>query len=329
MKKDVSIQIVRICAMFSILACHLVQELNNSKIAQLAQFFNVGVYIFLFLSGYLYGNKKIKNGFTWIIKRIQVIMIPIYIFFIFLSIIHIIDGTMEYKYTVIYLLDLQYYFGSPIGAHHLWFVSVIMICYFINILISKINTVIIMNVKINIIFILIIGLSTYLNVKIGQTLIYIYVYLLGYMYRNLEDKININILKTSILISMSIFVRVISKILMDGSIMYNVIIVGITHTILAIGIFYIVRNICIKIKLKNNVIIDYFDNLSFYIYITHYMFMVGPIRTMGITKYLIINILITLILTYISAVILQCINEKAQNLINSKHFLEKLNKNNI
>ena len=58
MKKDVSIQIVRICAMFSILACHLVQELNNSKIAQLAQFFNVGVYIFLFLSGYLYGNKK-------------------------------------------------------------------------------------------------------------------------------------------------------------------------------------------------------------------------------------------------------------------------------
>ena len=192
MKKDVSIQIVRICAMFSILACHLVQELNNSKIAQLAQFFNVGVYIFLFLSGYLYGNKKIKNGFTWIIKRIQVIMIPIYIFFIFLSIIHIIDGTMEYKYTVIYLLDLQYYFGSPIGAHHLWFVSVIMICYFINILISKINTVIIMNVKINIIFILIIGLSTYLNVKIGQTLIYIYVYLLGYMYRNLEDKININ-----------------------------------------------------------------------------------------------------------------------------------------
>lgn len=50
MKKDVSIQIVRICAMFSILACHLVQELNNSKIAQLAQFFNVGVYIFLFLS---------------------------------------------------------------------------------------------------------------------------------------------------------------------------------------------------------------------------------------------------------------------------------------
>ena len=62
MKKDVSIQIIRICAMFSIILCHIVQEVNNNVIAQMGQFLNVGVYIFLFLSSYLYGKKKIESN---------------------------------------------------------------------------------------------------------------------------------------------------------------------------------------------------------------------------------------------------------------------------
>lgn len=58
--KDVSIQMIRILSMASIILCHLVQELNNSTIAKTGQIFNVGVYIFLFLSGWLYGQKTFR-----------------------------------------------------------------------------------------------------------------------------------------------------------------------------------------------------------------------------------------------------------------------------
>ena len=146
MKKNVSIQIIRICAMFFIIICHLVSESNNNFIVQTAQFFNVGVYIFLFLSGYLYGKKKIENNKEWLIGRAKKIMIPTYCFVVFLTLIHIMRNTMDFKYIFIHLFDLQYYLGGLGGAQHLWFVSIIMICYIVNVHLQY-NNKIIMNKK--------------------------------------------------------------------------------------------------------------------------------------------------------------------------------------
>lgn len=173
--RNVSIQIIRICAMLSIILCHLVQEVNNTVIAYTGQFFNVGVFIFIFLSGYLYGKKKIENNKEWLINRAKKIIIPVYSFMIFLIIIHIVNHTMEYKYIFIYLFDLQYYLGGISGAQHLWFVSVIMLCYIVNIHLQY-NNKMIMSKKINIIFIMISIICVYLSPKFGQTLIYIYIY---------------------------------------------------------------------------------------------------------------------------------------------------------
>ncbi len=52
-----AISLVRIMAMFSIVLCHVFQAYNNS----LAWRFNVGVQVFLVLSGYLYGHKEISG----------------------------------------------------------------------------------------------------------------------------------------------------------------------------------------------------------------------------------------------------------------------------
>ena len=109
MKKNVSIQLVRIIATVLILLCHLVQEFGNTTIAMTGQFFNVGVQIFLFLSGYLYGKKNINDSKKWIMSRLKKVIIPVYIFMIILFIIHFAMGSMNWKSLLVYLLNLQYF----------------------------------------------------------------------------------------------------------------------------------------------------------------------------------------------------------------------------
>lgn len=109
-KKDVSIQMIRILSMFSIILCHWVCELNNPTIAKMSQFFNVGVYIFLFLSGWLYGKKKISDIRKWYIERVKRVLIPMWLFMIFLLFIHYIKGTMKWIDIPIYMTNTQYWF---------------------------------------------------------------------------------------------------------------------------------------------------------------------------------------------------------------------------
>ena len=109
MKKDFVIQITRIVAMFMIIICHLVQEFDNRYIQMTSQFFNVGVFIFILISGYLYGTKKIENPKEWLKNRFFKIMIPVYVFMIFIFGWEIlVQHHFKIKYVLIYLFDLQF-----------------------------------------------------------------------------------------------------------------------------------------------------------------------------------------------------------------------------
>ena len=88
---------------------------------------------------------------------------------------------------------------------------------------------------------------------------------------------------------------------LDGTVIYDCLLVYLTHTALAIGLFSLSR----KIFLKSRSSIDWFDDISYFVYITHYMFMVGPLRTMGLTSNLLLNTIITVTLTFFSATSLQ------------------------
>ena len=56
-KRDLAISFVRMLAMMSIVTCHVMQYYNM----ELAWWFNVGVQMFLCISGYLYGMKRIPD----------------------------------------------------------------------------------------------------------------------------------------------------------------------------------------------------------------------------------------------------------------------------
>ena len=62
---DLGISFCRYIAMNFIVACHVLQYYDN----ELAWWFNCGVQIFICISGFLYGQRRIDNGYSFIKRR--------------------------------------------------------------------------------------------------------------------------------------------------------------------------------------------------------------------------------------------------------------------
>lgn len=275
MKKDISIQIIRIISMLMIIICHILNSMSNSFIIMMGQFFNIGVYIFLFVSGFLYGEKKIRNYREWYLNKIKKLMIPIWIFIVFLMIcVFKKYNIFEIKYIFIYLLNIQGFFKGIIGAGHLWFLTPLMLCYLCLFFLNKIK-----NKKILIyicILILIIAISTSAILKIVSLyFFYILMFILGYVYKKYLLHVHIKNISLILVIIISFITRIVTNRFLDNTFIYEVICVPLTSIFIGISIFIFIYNISKNIsKLK---IIDFFDELSYYIYICHYMYIVGPL----------------------------------------------------
>lgn len=139
LRKRNSITFFRVFAMILILLCHIVQEYDNLYIQMTAQIFNLGVPIFIIISGYLYGNKEINDKYTlWLIKRAKRILIPLYVFMFYLLIVNLIQhNNIQVKNWLVYMFNIQ---GLQIyvhGAEHLWYLTIIMVCYLITPILNK------------------------------------------------------------------------------------------------------------------------------------------------------------------------------------------------
>ena len=320
MRDRQSISVLRVCAMILILACHIVQEHNNVYINMTAQFLNVGVSIFIIISGYLYGKKEIKEEyFKWIIKRAKRILVPMYFFMVFLLIINLVIGNnIKISNWIAYIFNLQGFQIYVHGAEHLWYLTIIMICYLITPILNKYKTKISNKKLIIYIFIgvlLQLITSYFINTQLGIYLIYILLYIIAYI---IGYKLNIIISMKLMFISLFLagisgIVRISAKVLFDNSILYNVIIVGYTQGIIAFCIFYIFIYICRNIKA--NKAVNFFDSISFEIYLVHYMYVVGPLRVMALTNSFIINTIMTLVISILTAIGLKKICEKFYILI--------------
>ena len=70
--KNVAISYIRLISMLMIISCHILQGLN----LRLAFWINVGVQIFFFVSGFLYGERVVLNIKDFYIKRTKKILLP-------------------------------------------------------------------------------------------------------------------------------------------------------------------------------------------------------------------------------------------------------------
>ena len=302
MKRDYKISIIRILAMIAIVLCHIFQ----SQQMNIAFWLNVGVQVFLFMSGFLYGKKNIEDTWSWIKRQFSKILIPYYIYVLIILLLYIISArnVLTIK-NIISLICCLPIFPLPAGLGHLWFIPVILICYLMTPLLQKLLK---QKSGINKLFFIvaiigIVEIFSYL-IGIGNNIRNIMCYVLGYLLSSFLDtnKKEKNILSISIIILAIIFNSI--KIFIIPS-NYNIIlsmflkiILDNSHILLGSAIFIILYKLLELMEkhlrpwiLK---IINEVDKNCFYIYITHHIFILGPLAIINLTNNLLFDIIIVL-----------------------------------
>lgn len=317
-----AVSMVRISATFMIVLCHVFSWIG---INSLAMIFNVGVEIFLLISGYLYSNRKIDSAAVFLKKRWIKLCVPMCILVVclFLYNLLVIGNWRIIKMLPIYILNLQG-IGFVIPKLHvsnmaeigqLWFITVIMLCYIFLVFVKKIETDKFWKCKWKVydtyVILLIVDLILVLN---GIQIAYFVVFFIGYAI----GKMNVEFKNTSyIILSVTMIcvmgVRLIARNIIDGSVLYDNVITIMAHTVLGIWIYATIcliyeRFKCLFDMVCNSTLWNWLEKHSMMIYMTHYMFLIGnfnvanlPIGIGGqFIAFGIFTILASMILNYIS-----------------------------
>ena len=259
-------------AMLFIIACHFCAHLGNNILSEV---FQVGVFIFFFISGFLYGDKKIDDYKKWFLNRVKRIFIPLYLYILLNICLN--RGILNYKTFIFQLFNLQglfMIFQKMSLVNGPWFFTVIMICYILLIFIKKgedkldkYSTSIIL-ISLIILFIF----FKFININISGLVLF----LLGYLSKKRKlinvDKINTLVIYSIVFIA-CYFVRLFLHSKINDTFAYDQIIVpllnmSITFTSMAIW-NYMVNNILWLrsiIKFKGFILVD---KVSIYVYLIH------------------------------------------------------------
>ena len=319
--RDIRISIIRILAAIGIVICHILQEYGN----QLANWFNVNVQVFLFMSGFLYGNKTIENKILWLRNRFIKILVPYYVFLGIALIAYIILKrellSFSNIFTTIFCFQL---FGESItGLGHLWYIPLILLCYIITPILQIIRNKISKDKKYKILVLIIILIVHCLiiiptiNMRyITSFLTYIIGYYISSSYQNNSKIKKFSSSIITIIAVLLIILEVIRPIFINNYIIYKIIsfLIYYRNLFLGIAIFMILYNLIGKI-LKNkfyysNTVLSKIDSYTLYIYITHCIYILGPMSLLYITNNIIINFIITFIIIIISTIILKNISDR-------------------
>ena len=327
------ITLSRILGMVFIVLCHIIKYYSFIPMHEsLGQFFNCGVDLFIFISGYLYGGKVINNFGRWYWKRIVTVAVPAVI----LSIVVIIALSIAGQYQSInsilaYCLDLEgllflnwnlvsMIFKEIPSLGPLWFTTIIMLCYLMVPLFQKISTKI-KNKTRFLIIILVCGSVISIVASNYISLFYFVVFALGYFSKqaNLLERVNITFFALYSLIFIgSIVFRIILQRTIEGSFAYQSY-VTVSHFFL--GTWFIV-SFAFLYNLKPNAIIDIangtitktLDKYSFFVYLTHGVFCMGYFNLYESIS-LPISTVLFLISTVLSAILIKFISTKLQYVI--------------
>lgn len=325
-----SISLLRVIGMFSIVGCHLFGFLN---IVALNQFLNFGVYLFLFISGFLYANKNITNCKKWYVGRCKKLLVPYYVFTIPIMVIYYCNNPIDIFEIIKYIFCLQGVqfitniipFSEITTLGNLWFVTIIMLCYLIMMPIKKLENNHNFSKSLVILFLLLAFILPKC-LMIFQlkyvTLDYFVVFFLGYYTArwNFRNSFKKFIIMGVFLLIFSVLVRLLGKYLFDESnqMLYQVL-VSFSHPAIAVSFFYIIDFLTRKYKflkvISNSSLWQLLDKYSYFIYITHCAFLndITSVSNFGFST--IITILLFAIFTVVSAILIKWANDLIQRRI--------------
>lgn len=317
-KKNISIQLIRVIAMFMIIMDHILACLMFPMQSVIVQVFNSGVFIFLLISGFLFGKRNINNWGKWLKRRLFRICIPLWIFMIIDFIVEaVLWGNFNIKYVLIYAFNLQGILGVNIGGTNLWFLTLIMICYLITPFLQWIKqksfgkNFWIAAFTIMVALQIILAYTTDIGMVLGHTLswcvIAIGMYVAGYFAGNriLSDnmgKKRIIILTVFMVIAVSIVFAF--HHMYDGQVVYDRIVIFYGMVIVDLWICTVIYKIGLYVKqgwVKK--IVDHLDSISYEFYIVHGL-IIATLTSKILSQFgAIPYILSTLVLSWVVAIL--------------------------
>lgn len=332
-QRDVSIQLIRIVAMFMIIVDHILNYTDFQYASVIVQITNSGVLIFLFISGYLFGQKDINNWKKWFLNRALRICIPVWIFTIIDVIVEqLVYHNFHIKYIFINLFSIQGFVEGTRGGNPLWFITLICICYLITPLLYKFKRIkinkylviflILATIAIQVICAYFTNIGMLYNHKLSWCIIAIGVYAIGYFK---GKSLITHSITTKMIISWT-FITAISSIAIiilnkkiDNTVLYNDIVVWYGIVIvdfwIVIAIYKIGR---LSWTEKCTRLINFFDRISYEFYIVHYLIILVvtvPLKSqIGDIWYIILTIVLSIVggtvLHYISNPVIKFLKEK-------------------
>lgn len=287
---------IRVIAMILIVSCHVAQCYD----LQVAFILNVGVQIFFFMSGFLYGKQEdLPSPADFYKKRFVKLYLPYFVLLVVVvgiyAIFHL--APVSFKQIVFYVLNLQW-FATPIeGLNHLWFLTVLMVAY---VLTPWIKTLLKKN---PVVFWLVFGcccLAEFVFIKKFYSFFaWLALYVSGILYGNYHSKIvaNIVLVASSIaLVSLGLFFEP-SKLTNFDDRYYSIWL----HCILGLFIFvFLFRFLPLLIsERKKHGLLKHFDKISYEVYLIHHPLILGPLSLMFVTKVAWLNIVLMLLVVYL------------------------------
>ena len=303
LQKDYSISLIRLISIIFIILCHFFQYFDHF----LAWHFNIGVQLFLIISGFLWGYERYKNfdiARWW--KSTKKIMFDYILVCIITFLLNKIFSTNNLEFFD--LLKMIFGFFIIKGATHLWFVPLILFCYLITPMLSffkekieKHYTSVKWLLKFALMFI-----SSFVVALVFKSFNYVWVlcYLYGFLFaeqiKNIRKTFFINIFPTLLFaIGLRLFVELVDH---SSNIYFFINYYSLnqisslarffTTISLFLILYYAFSFIPFKDKLKT---LDFSDKYIYTLYLTHQILIFEPLTTMHLTPILPINIVLTLI----------------------------------
>ena len=316
-KRDLSISFVRMLAMMFIVICHVMQYYDM----ELAWWFNVGVQIFLCISGYLYGRKRILDILVFYRKNFVKILID-YEIVVFAA----VAATVLFTDTVITVEEIAeavLTVSTIAGGAHLWFIPTILMCYLLTPLYERIFSRAEQSHKLLVpaaVLLFVMNELVFRQMFSYFNAAWINCYLIGFALRRFQQyrfwytgSAWLLTLTGAVFISIQASVRYLQLItLTDAWRPFYYPMCDYGHVFLGVALFcsgrVLLRPFC-NINLIQR-ILRLSDRYSYQIYLTHHFFILGPLSLMALTANSYVNVVLILLLTVLTAVLLQKISAK-------------------
>lgn len=314
------ITLLHIMGALMIFMCHCLQQAGNS----LSEMFITGTQLFLLVAGYLVGSGEYQDFSFWLKRKFRRILIPYYQVLLVVLVLNFATSMLGYGkaasiYQALvpmfclqglqgYLLTVSFQYCAINGIGHLWYITIILICFCLTPIFKKIISLPVMQKNISwfVVVSVLFPCLLFCNIQIN----YLLMFLLGMYIREQMHRGGVSRRLSTVSMFILLMLRVCLKFYppIRASWLYERYIVLLFGDAIAIWLFLMVFDI--KNRFPNAIRrfvsikpIQMFDSITYEFYLIHYIVLRGDfaINKFWTGSYIsadIIAFLVTIILAF-------------------------------